>query len=80
MSEENLATENQRLREALEATALRLEDLAEIIERDGPYNNAGFLRASAVRCRRTLSGGQYGDTVAGLVREIVRAELEGRGQ
>lgn len=36
---------------ALKAVADRLDDLGSIIERDGRYDNVGFLRATARRCR-----------------------------
>ena len=36
---------------ALKAVADRLDDLGSIVERDGKYDNVGFLRATARRCR-----------------------------
>lgn len=36
---------------ALKMAAERFDDLGAIVSRDGGYDNAGFMRASARRCR-----------------------------
>lgn len=50
---------NAKLREALERSRDRFSDLANIIRRNGPYDDAGFMEASAERCQSALNGGDY---------------------
>lgn len=47
--------EREGLIEALKMAAARFEDLAGVIEEHGSYDNAGFMQASADRCRAALS-------------------------
>lgn len=46
----------ERLRKAVEMAAGRFSDLADIIEQQGPYRDAGFCRATARRLRAALDG------------------------
>lgn len=50
-----------RLETALALAAGRFDDLALIIERDGSYQNAGMMTASAKRCRQTINGKNFDD-------------------
>lgn len=49
------------LNDALQMAAGRFEDLALIIEGGGTYDNAGFFRASADRCRAALDGKPFNE-------------------
>ncbi len=53
-----MATQKQVdiLSDALRHAISRFDDLATIIEKDGGYSNAGFMKASARRCRQALAG------------------------
>ena len=62
----------ERLRDALLIAAERFEDLGRIIQEHGSYDNAGFMLASAGRCRNVLAGRKFEDAPPPSTRERVR--------
>lgn len=51
-----MKAENKRLREACVMAQSRFADLGSVIRKDGGYDNAGFMEASAQRIRDALDG------------------------
>ena len=51
---EDEVNELAAMRDALRVAADRFEDLGDIIKEEGKYENAGFMYASARRCREAL--------------------------
>lgn len=56
---ETVNKEIENLREALRLAADRFEDLGKAIDEHGSYDNAGFMYATAIRCRKAMQGGTF---------------------